>query len=181
MTRFGKLAIAATTAISLAAAPISASAAPDGEDIARTLAGLAILGIVAKAASDRKDRRARVSRESNIDYGRIEDDRYDRHDRYDRYDGRRIIRGDIERDGFRRGPKDERGYKRAALPERCLLTVDTGRREFLAYGSRCLERNYKFTRKLPRDCQWQVRTDRGIRSVYGARCLRRDGWRVAGY
>ena len=175
MTGFGKLAIAAAAAISLAAAPMAASAAPDNEDIARTLAGLAILGIVAKAASDRKERRSSVSRDSNVDYGRIEDDQY-----YDRFDDRRVIRGEIDRGDYRRGPKDARGYKRAALPERCLLNVDTGRRDFLAYGSRCLQRNYKFARKLPQDCEWQVRTDRGIRNVYDARCLRRDGWRVAG-
>lgn len=182
MNRFAKLMIAATTALSLAATPMTASAEPDGEDIARALAGLAILGIVAKAASDRNDRRdrERVTRNRELDFGRIEDDydrfdRYDRHGRYDR-DGRRVIRGDIDR----HGPKAGRGYKRAELPNRCLFTVDTGRREFLAYGSRCLDRHYKFANKLPRDCRWQVRTNRGTRTVYGARCLRRDGWRVAG-
>ena len=173
MTRFKKLAIAATTAISLAATPMTVSAAPDNEDVLRTLAGLAVLGIVAKAASDRKERRARARSQSNVDYGSIDDDPY-----YDRYNGGRVIRGDIDRG--RHGPEErarlQAGRFARAVPVGCRYR----RRDFLAYGRRCLNRNYKHARKLPQDCQWQVRTDRGIRTVYGARCLRRDGWRVAG-
>jgi hypothetical protein len=178
MNRFAKLALTAATAIGLATAPITASAEPGGQDIARVLAGLAVLGIIANASRDR-DRN--VSRGAT-DYSRIESDwnrnrEWDdgRHRDWD--DGGRVIRGDIDRYGRQKG--DHRGYKRAALPDQCLLTVDTGRRNFLAYGERCLERSYKHASKLPRSCEWQVRTNRGVRTVYGARCLANDGWRVA--
>lgn len=170
MNRFAKLALSAATAIGLATAPIAASAEPGGQDIARALAGIAVLGIIANASRD-DDRK--VSRDAT-DYSRIDSD-WKRHRDWD--ERNRVIRGDIHRNG--RIKDDPRGYKRAALPNQCLLTVDTGRRNFLAYGERCLERNYKHARKLPQSCEWQVRTNRGRQNVYGARCLAQDGWRVA--
>ena len=44
MSRVSKLAIASLTALGLAITPISATAGPSQEDVAKTLAGLAILG-----------------------------------------------------------------------------------------------------------------------------------------
>lgn len=168
MTRFANLAVSAATALSIALAPAQANAAPDGEDIARGLAGLLVLGIVAKAASDRNDRRTRsrtVTNNRNV----YEFDSIDNRNR-------RIIEGDLRRID---GPKRGRGYKKARLPDRCLRIVDTGRRDRLVYGSRCLNRSFKHASKLPDRCERLVRTRRGLRTVYAARCLARDGWRVA--
>ena len=180
MTRFTNLALSAATALGLALAPIAAAAEPDRGDIARTIAGLAVLGIIAKAASDRDDRKSTRStpRLGSVDdrYDRYE--RYDRDDRYKRYnrDDRGTIQGEIRR---RQELERARGYKNARLPERCLMEVDTGRSIRLVYGGRCLQQSYKFARKLPERCEQFVRTTRGVRSVYGARCLAREGWQVA--
>ncbi len=170
MFHFPKIAIAGLTALSLTLTPISATAAPDGEDIAKTLAGLAVLGIIASAASDRKDKnRARSNQVYHDPYASIEGNR-----------SRDVIDGDLRRwkDGRRKG---KRFARHAPLPGHCALTLTTARHDRTVFGSRCLQRNYAFASKLPRDCRLKVRTDRGLRTVYGARCLRRNGWQVAEY
>lgn len=163
-------------AAGIAFAPGPAAAA-DGDDIAKIIAGIAVAGIIAKTIDDRNDRKK--SRAAAAEFPRFGrgDDSY-RDDRF--HDGRRVIEGTIRpyREDQKKGPKANRGYKKLALPERCLVTVDTARGSRLAYGSRCLERRYKFASKLPASCETVVRTPRGFRTVYGARCLRRDGWRV---
>ncbi|NND20162.1 MAG: hypothetical protein HKN98_16445 [Silicimonas sp.] len=170
ITTFAATAFAAA-GIALTPAP----AAADGDDIAKIIAGLAVAGIVAKAIDDRKDRkRARREAEQRVqNFGRFGDGDGIRHD------NRRIIDGKIRRhdrdDGRARfGP----GYKRVALPDRCLVTVETARGDRLAYGARCLNRNFRHAGKLPSGCETVVRTRRGFRTVYGARCLERDGWQV---
>lgn len=185
MTRFATL-TAIFAAAGIALAPLPAAAAPDGEDIAKIIAGIAVAGIVAKAIDDRNDRKVTTRSSTVTEFGRFgtSEDRY-RDDRYRdgrSYDGRRVIDGTIRpyREDDRRGPKDKRGYKQQALPDRCLLQIDTDRGSRLAYGARCLQQNYRHANKLPQSCETVVRTPRGFRTVYGARCLSRDGWRVAG-
>jgi len=153
------LALATTTA-----APVRA----DGDDLAKAILGIAAVAIIAKSIDDRKDRR----REEQATVGASRLGSIDRP-----YAGREL-HGTVNRYD-RHGPKAGRGYKRAELPQRCLRTVDTGRRDRLVYGARCLDRNYRFASKLPDRCELAVRTPRGIRTVYGARCLKRDGWIVA--
>ncbi len=167
MTRFAKLSLSLATALSLALAPVPAAAEPDGEDIARVLAGLAILGIIAKAASDNDDDRRRTRARSATRYGSIDD-----------YRDRRVIEGEIINRDYRKTPKGK-GYKKAKLPDRCLRIIDTARGDRLVYGARCLNRNYRHASKLPQRCERLVRTNRGVRTVYATRCLARDGWRVA--
>ncbi|WP_413719076.1 hypothetical protein [Silicimonas sp. MF1-12-2] len=172
MNRFAALAVGVVAAAGIAFTPAPAAAA-DGKDIAKIIAGIAVVGIIAKAIDDRKDRKEASRAATGTDFGRLGsgDDR------------RRTIDGTIRpyhRDQDRHGPKPGRGYKQLALPEQCLVTVETGRGDRLAYGARCLDRRYKFASKLPQSCETVVRTPRGFRTVYGARCLARDGWRVAG-
>lgn len=167
MTRFSSFALSATTALGLSVAPAPASA--DGDDIARVLAGLAVIGIIAKVADDRRDRRKDVSEESI----------YPRYGTVDHRRGVRTTDGELRRLGK---PKRNRikGYKKRPLPDNCLRVVDNNRgRDRLVYVSRCLNRSYKFASKLPDHCQRFIRTYRGTRTVYGSRCLARDGWRVA--
>lgn len=166
MTRFTNIALSAATALGIALAPVPAAAGPDGEDIAKALAGLAVLGIVAKVASDRDKRRDRAATQSAPQYGTVDDH------------NRRIIDGNFRSiDEPVRNKK--RGFKKAKLPDRCLRVVETRRSDRYVYGNRCLNRHYKFASKLPERCVRYVRTDRGLREVYAARCLARDGWRVA--
>ncbi len=178
MNRLATATVTAVTAISLLMAPQQAAA--EASDVAKVIAGIAAVAIIAKAAEKRNDRRKEKSTVgagrlgSARDYGDVyRDDRrtYDRNDR-------RIIDGRI-RDYGQYGPKNQRGYKKQALPSACLRTVETSRGNQTAYLAQCLERKYKFANKLPRSCETLIRTPRGFRSVYGARCLARDGWKVA--
>ena len=168
MKRLSTMTAAALAAVGIAFTP--APAAADGDDLVKIIAGLAVAGIIVKAIDDRNNRDSVVKT-----HGKLL--RYD--DRY--IDRRRVIDGKVyryHRDG-KRGPKAGRGYKKHALPDRCLRWVETSRGTRLAYGQRCLNRHYKFANKLPETCETVIRTPRGFRAVYGARCLRRDGWRVA--
>lgn len=159
MKRITSITLAAATALSIAVTP--APAAADNSDLVKVLGGLLILGATAKVIEDRKDRKAKAAR--------IQQDEYPP-----------VIDGQLRNPNRAKGPKAGRGYKRNALPQRCLRTLETSRRDRSVYGLRCLSRHYQHVSKLPEHCAIRVRTDRGIRTVFGARCLRRDGWRVAG-
>lgn len=166
MTRIKNLTIAAFTALGLTMTPAQVSA--DAEDIAKVVAGVAVLGLIAKSINDRNDRKNEAV--TTTQFGRV--------DALDNRNGTRILRGNINRPGaFERRNKSK--YKRAALPERCLRTLDTNRRDRLVYPHRCLKRNYKYASRLPQSCERQIRTDRGLRTVFMARCLAKKGWRVA--
>lgn len=176
MKRIATLAATALAAAGIAVTPVPASAL-EGNDLAKIVAGIAVVGIIAKAIDNKNDRKETERAATTTDFGRFgsSGSRYN--------DGRRSIEGTIRpyrRDEEGHGPKFGKGYKQQALPEQCLLTVETGRGDRLAYGTRCLDRNFRFASKLPASCETAVRTPRGIRTVYGARCLSRDGWRVAG-
>ncbi len=145
-------------------APAPASA--DGDDVAKAIVGIAAIAIIARAIDRRKDRDDLTTVGSR------------RLGSVDRYDGRRGIDGRNRRYDNRHGPKARRGYKKHALPRRCLRVVETSRGDRQVYGARCVNRNFRFASKLPERCETVVRTRRGFRTVYGARCLRRDGWKV---
>lgn len=162
MSRFAKLALSGLTALSLSLTPIPATAAPDGEDIAKVLAGLAVIGLIANAANDRKKKPRSQVRAANP-YATIE--------------GSRIIEGKVRRPGELQ--HRYRGVRRAALPERCARTLSTSRGDRTVYAARCLNRDYIYARELPSSCKLNVRTNNRVRTFYGARCLRRDGWQVA--
>ena len=141
----------------------------DSDDLAKALAGIAAVAIIARAIDDRNDRKSKKT----VGAGRLGPI-----ERGYSYDTRRVIDGTI-RPYHRQGPKPRRGFKRRPLPQNCLRVVETDRGDRLAYGSRCLNRNFGFASRLPQSCETVVRTPRGFRAVYGARCLRRDGWNVA--
>lgn len=178
-------------------APVSA----ETSDVAKALAGIAAIAIIAKAIDDRRDRKSSYTYNSG-DFGsyeqydgrrtidrtirRHDDSRYD-NDGYDnnrnsnnRYDNRRYDDRRYDRSRHnKRGPKAGRGYKKHPLPQACLRDVAALRGDRLGYGARCVNRNFKFASKLPDYCVTQVRTRRGYRAMYSARCLRRDGWKAA--
>lgn len=164
-----------TTAIlSLAlATTTTAPAKADSDDLAKAILGIAAIAIIAKSVDDRNDRRrAAAAREANSTVGAS------RLGSIDRPHAGRELQGTVSRFD-RRGPKAGRGYKKTPLPRTCLRVVNTGRGDRIAYGARCLDRNFKFASKLPDRCEIAVRTRRGLRTVYGERCLRRDGWNIA--
>ncbi len=163
-----KLITATIASIAMAASLTApATARADGDDIAKAIVGIAAIAIIAKAIDDRNDR-DNFTTVGSRRLGSV-----------NQFDGRSVIDGRIRRLDSRRGPKARRGYKKQALPRTCLRVVETSRGDRLVYGSRCLNRNFRFAAKLPGNCETAVRTRRGFRTVYGARCLRRDGWKVA--
>ena len=165
MTRIKSLTVAAIAAFGISLTPVPAAA--DSSDVAKVIAGLAVLGIIAKAADDRRDRKRAAAAQSRNDWYSIEDGRR-----------RGVLDGELRSVDK---PKKQRwtGIKRQPLPDRCLRIADTNRRDRLVYTRHCLKRNYKYVNRLPDACERQIRTSRGLRTVYGARCLARDGWRVA--
>lgn len=166
MSRFVKLTLSGITAISLSLTPSSLSAAPDGEDVAKVLAGIAVLGIIASATRDRnKNRKTVTTPRVTNQFGSIE-----------RSGNTRVIDGNI------RFPSNSRqGIRRTALPERCVRIVSTAKGERIVYGARCLRREYVHTAKLPNRCKFNVRSGSRTHPVYGSYCLRRDGWQVVSY
>lgn len=170
MTRFAKFALSGLTALSLTLSPLPAAAAPDGEDVLKTLAGLAVLGIIANEINDR-DRKRTQQRASTA---RV----YDPYRSIEGHRSPRVIEGTIRRRGESNGRVN--GVRKARLPDQCLRIVETNRGDRLVYGQRCLSRNYIYAQHLPNQCRVTVRTENRNRSAYSARCLAQDGWRVAG-
>ncbi|MEM6891530.1 MAG: hypothetical protein AAF636_25920 [Pseudomonadota bacterium] len=169
MSRIAKLMLSGFTAVSLSLTPIPATAGPDGEDLAKALAGFAVIGLIASAANDRKKKRQAEASSSILGspFRSIENP-----------NSPRIIGGEIRR------PRSHNGnirnvFRRAPLPDRCLRIVSTVRGDRAVYGARCLSRNYVYSNRLPDRCELQIRTQNRIRNAYGVRCLRRDGWQVA--
>ena len=165
-----KLFATAILGLVLAGAAVTPAQA-DSDDLARAVLGIATVAIIAKAIDDRNDRRkdtvpiVGASRLGSAEQSYGHNNRREIDSRAKSYN--------------RHGPKAGRGYKKRALPQACLRVVETGRGDRLAYGARCLDRNYRFASRLPDRCETAVRTNRGVRTVFGARCLRREGWSVA--
>ena len=167
MTRIKSFAVAAVAALGITFTP--APVAADSSDLAKALAGLAVLGIIAKTVDDRKDRRrAAAAAEQRSQKSWSLDDRR----------GTRIIDGELRPRDWTRQNRHINARSQP-LPDRCLRVADTNRRDRLVYVKRCLNKRFDFAQHLPGACERQIRTSRGVRTVYGARCLRRDGWQVA--
>lgn len=139
-----KTLIASTLAGALAVTPLGAtpaSAAPDAQDIALTLLGLAVIGAV---ANDMKNDRGEVSRSS----GSRNDDRYWDNGRRD--DRRRLerlpARCEIEvrtrrgwTEAFGERCLEREGIRVNRLPNRCEFQARTARGRATVYGSECLQ------------------------------------------
>ncbi|UWR22274.1 hypothetical protein [Sulfitobacter sp. S190] len=68
---------------------------------------------------------------------------------------------------------------RKLLPRKCFRSYDTRQGQYLMFGRRCLERNYRHADRLPQNCGQTLRTFDGNRRGYDARCLRRNGYSLA--
>lgn len=144
--------IASVLSIALAATSFTAAPARADEDVAKVIAGLALLGIIAHSA--KKERRhdpAPVMRRSHRHGGHV---------------------GTLPRRGHKVSP---RRHAKVA-PRNCQRSQWTHRGERTVYGARCLQRNAQA--KLPRNCLRQARTNSGPQFFYTRRCLRDHGWRA---
>ncbi len=178
MNRLAHMAVTAVTALGIAAAPLPVAA--ETNDVAKTIAGLVALGIVAKVVDDRDDRK---DREQALVEKRSprEESRWPQFGRDDRVldDRGRWLEGDLRRYDRRAQPVP--GWKRnTPLPERCLYVLDRDRGgNRLVYSQNCLGQHFKWASRLPRDCRQYVRTRNDVVPVYSVLCLERDGWRVS--
>jgi hypothetical protein len=144
------IATALSGALAFTGAATPAVAAPDGEDVAKVLLGLAAIGIIANALENERKSEAVPA------HGTYDPEPY-------------------WRDRDRRGGR--RGHFRA-LPARCEFAVRTRRGWTEVFGKHCLEREGVRVNRLPDRCEFRIRTDRGRRTVYGSQCLERHGYTV---
>lgn len=145
---------ATAVAIGLAFQPAPAAAGRD--DVARVLAGLLTLGVVAAALNNANRSTATAAPVA-------------RRSAPDPTVGLRPL-----------GNQHSYGGAKTArvLPQRCLRTYQSQGRFYDAFGQRCLQRNFAAATSLPKQCQRSAWSDRGKRVVYAPRCLRRAGYRV---
>ena len=149
MLRKTLIATALSGALAFTGSATPAVAAPDGEDVAKILLGLAAVGIIANALQNERERENAAARR--------------------RYDPA------PPRDHGRRGG---RGGHWRELPARCEFAVRTRRGWTEVFGRHCLEREGVRVNRLPDQCEFRIRTDRGRRTVYGSECLEDYGYTV---
>lgn len=133
----------------------------------------------ARAERDRSrqhewDRRGHGWRDGDRSWTR---DRRDRHDHQGKPYGR-------DRDHGWNGPgrKDKPRYHpraRAPLPSQCIRVVRVKGKTRQIFGTRCLDRQYRDSRRLPEVCRLTYRSDRGLQSGYVRRCMRKQGYDIA--
>ncbi len=140
-------------ALSVAITGLNATPArADSEDIAKILAGVAVLGIIGAAINDRKH--------DNRDHPHV--DPIPEPHPYPRPLPPRVRRYD--------------------LPSQCLTTVRSNGRDRNLVGMHCLRNNYRYVNELPRRCYMELdtryNTKRGYRAGYRPECLREHGYRL---
>lgn len=162
--RFIALVLAAAVAVTgLGAAPAQAN----DRDLARFLAGLAAVGIVAAAINDkqRRDDRARGHVTRQQPYYPPVVHAPPRHQGYQNHVAPRPL------------PQKARA---AILPSQCLLTVSDRRGARNVYGANCLQNSNISTARLPDRCALTVVGQQGRgRTAYDAGCLADYGYRTA--
>ncbi len=172
----------ASLALATGLAAPTASVANEGEDLAKVIAGIAALAIIAKAVDDRNERKEAAAIKPNQSAQQVNRSRspgyqpINRNARQPRYIDQPTYGRLIEPN---RTNTQRRGVRANPLPASCERLVRTSRGDRLVYGAGCLGNTWNHARHLPNSCRVVIDTPRGQAAAYSARCLRRDGWRVA--
>lgn len=149
--------IALIIAAGIAVTGLSAAPARADEDVAKVLAGLAMLAIIGKAISDSRDDGSHVHRRAHPQpappIGRP---------------GRHPVHP-------RPLPPQVRRYD---LPAQCLRRFEGYRGDMPLLGRGCLRQRYAFADSLPYACQIQIRRHGQVRTGYELPCLRERGYRL---
>jgi len=152
-----KTVTAGLTALSLAlSVPTTAQAGND--DIAKALAGLAMIAIVGAALSDNNGR-ANVQVTPTQSYSNRRQDVRDQ-------------------DHHRRDDWGHGSRRAAPLPEVCSVELNRHGETRDVFNSRCLRRTYANYDVLPSDCQTTYRQNGHARNGLDASCLRQYGFRT---
>ena len=164
-----KTLVTSALAFALALSPLAhrPAEAAEGEDIARLLLGLVVVGAVVNALDNGDNgRNEQPSRATN----HYDDDDWYRTDRYGERGWDHAGRGWV--------PPGHRRLGRRELPSHCMVELRNRRDRAQVYGERCLERAGVRVGRLPQACAFDIRTERGRRTIYGARCLQEFGYRT---
>ncbi|SDJ02239.1 hypothetical protein [Lutimaribacter saemankumensis] len=137
----------------------SAPARADGSDLAKAIAGIAALAIIAKAIDDDRKEKPRNHAPAKVHPGKPKHKTYGYHDRAPRPLPQRVAR--------------------KQLPGNCMVRVETRRGVQNAFSQRCLQNNYRHANRLPQSCQMPSRGRGPHRTFYDARCLRSYGYSLA--
>ncbi|WIY27779.1 hypothetical protein [Parasedimentitalea psychrophila] len=143
--------IAFILAASIAITGFSAAPARAGDDVAKLLAGLAVLGILGVAINKDRHQRGTVSR--------------------------RVVEPAVVPVYQRPRPLPPR-VTRYDLPEKCLRYFPAFRDGRALLGQKCLRNNYRHVKALPKQCRVTFGKGRRNKSAYKPRCLRRNGYRI---
>ncbi|NIZ15213.1 hypothetical protein [Phaeobacter sp. HF9A] len=142
--KFIAFVLAAAVAVTgMSAAPARA----DNGDVAKFIAGAALLGIIGAAINDSRHR----------------DDHADHHG----HGGHQPVPP-------RPLPPRVRKYD---LPVQCIKTVRAWGRDHQIAGMRCLKQNYRHVNSLPQNCYVKVENRHQKRHGYGVQCLANKGYR----
>lgn len=68
--------------------------------------------------------------------------------------------------------------RRAVVPARCRVTLQSASGERAAYSSACLQQNFSQSGSLPGSCETSLDTADGRQGFFDATCLRDAGWRT---
>lgn len=157
--RFANTVAIAATALALmtAASAVPARADMRGDDYARAIAALAVIGIIGAAINDNK-RDDRNTAKVHDTRPRVYHDRDRREDRRnDRRDDRRAT----------------------VLPQDCAVEIRGNRNNSTVYLERCLRRS-GIDKRLPNACALDVKMRGRIVTAYRENCLERAGFRSRG-
>jgi hypothetical protein len=141
--------IAFVLATSIAITGFSAAPARAGDDVAKLLAGLAVLGVLGVAISKERRKNRTVSR-NTVEPAPVHTQPRPLPPRIARYD----------------------------LPGKCLRYFPAFRDGRNLVGQKCLRNNYRHVNALPQQCRVTFWNGRRHKSAFKPRCLRRNGYRI---
>jgi len=158
--------LASILSIALVATSFTAVPARADDDVLKTIAGLAAIGILVKVAKDKRDRdreRARTAQVNRSINAQV-------HNQPTILSNR-----NAQRHKNRHANRHTQRRTKVA-PQRCVRDQWTHRGTRQVYGARCMQRHARA--QLPQTCLRQNQTNSGPRYFYAPRCLRQQGWRA---
>ncbi|MEX0302784.1 MAG: hypothetical protein AB3N24_10205 [Leisingera sp.] len=154
--------IALIVAASIAITGFSAAPARADEDVAKFIAGMALLGILGAAINDaRKRDDHHVTRTYNPPHNHGHGPKHHTHNRHGGH--------------VKPLPPQVRRYD---LPAHCLKYFPRYSRNHALVGQQCLERNYSKTHLLPQSCRVTFWNGKRHKAGYKPSCLRQRGYRL---
>lgn len=146
-----KTLIAPLVAASLAFTPMAAAPAQAGsDDVAKSLAGLALLAIIGSAIAADQAGASTVKHPP-------------------KYQPPKVVHPP-------RVATPPRPVVKRKLPAKCREVLRHGGKQTVFYGKACLEQNMRAASRLPNRCKTVVSVFGRKRQAYTASCLRRAGW-----